>query len=225
MTGALAQLPPHLLAVIVPVASITGSLADLATTVVSDLGLLGIFVLMLVESACIPIPSEVTMLFAGFGVSQGKHGLAAIVVAGTLGNLVGSWLAYAVGFYGGGRLLNRRAGRLLTHGNGLERAQRWFDRYGSASVLLARMLPFVRTFISLPAGIARMKFGRFSLFTLLGCIPWVLALAALGDVAGHNWTHWQEHLRYVDYAVLGIAVAAASLLIGRWHHRRSRKAS
>jgi membrane protein DedA with SNARE-associated domain len=212
----------------VVLASITGSLATFATNTVSDLGLAGIFVLMLLDCACIPIPSEVTMLFAGFGVSQGHYSLPEIVIAGTLGNLVGSWIAYGVGYFGRERILERshgRAGRILTHGGALDRAQTWFDRYGAISVFLGRMLPLVRTFISLPAGFARMPFWRFTLFTLLGCIPWVLALGALGDGVGSNWTQWKDHLRYVDYAVVAAAAVGISLLFAKWVRQRQRTRS
>jgi membrane protein DedA with SNARE-associated domain len=207
----------------VALASIIQTLAQFATSVVSDLGLIGIFVLMLLDCACVPIPSEVTMLFAGFGVSQGDFSLPAIVAAGTLGNLVGSWIAYGVGIYGSERLLQGRAPRLLLHEHALQRAHRWFARYGSASVFVSRMLPLVRTFISLPAGIARMPLRRFSLFTLLGCLPWVLGLAVLGNVVGRNWTHWRDHLRYVDYAVLAVAAAIGIAATARWLHTRADK--
>jgi membrane protein DedA with SNARE-associated domain len=210
---------PHLTA-----ASITASLATFTTNTVSSLGLTGIFVLMLLDCACIPIPSEVTMLFAGFGVSRGDYSLVAVVVAGTLGNLVGSWIAYAVGYYGSERLPSRGS-RLFGHRGALERAQRWFDRYGSISVFLSRMLPLVRTFISLPAGLARMPLGRFTVFTLLGCLPWCLALAIVGDLVGHNWTQWRDSFHYVDYAVIALAVVAGAALVVRWGRRRSRLAS
>ena len=205
-------------------ASITASLADFATSVVGGLGLAGIFVLMLLDCACIPIPSEVTMLFGGFAVSRGDYSLIAVIIAGVLGNLVGSWLAYGVGRYGSDRLLNRRGGRLLLHGNALERSQRWFERYGAASVFFSRMLPLVRTFISLPAGFARMEFWRFTVFTLLGCIPWVAGLAILGDAVGRNWTQWKDHLHYVDYAVVGLAAVAIAVLVARQAQRRLRQA-
>lgn len=209
---------------ILPAGSITGGLTNFATSLVTDLGLVGIFTLMLLDSACIPIPSEVTMMFAGFGVAQGHYNLAAIVIAGTLGNLIGSQLAYAVGYYGSGWLDNRVARRLFLHERSLGRARQWFERYGSASVFFARMLPLVRTFISLPAGFGRMPFWRFSLFTLLGCIPWVLAWALIGDAVGQNWTHWKDHLVYADYAVLALAAAGITWLVVRWRQRRTQTA-
>ena len=214
----------HALALQVPAASITGSLTQFATNLVAQAGLVGIFVLMLLDCACIPVPSEVTMLFAGFNVSTGHYSLVAVVLAGVLGNLAGSILAYWVGRYGSDLLRGRGARRVFLHERSLDRAHDWFERYGAASVFFSRMLPLVRTFISLPAGFARMDFGRFCLFTTLGCIPWVLAWAIIGDAVGHNWTHWRDQLKYVDYAVVAAAVAAASWLVVRRLRRDSRPA-
>ena len=135
----------------VVLASITDSLATFATNVVGDLGLPGIFLLMLLESACIPIPSEATMLFAGFNVHNGEYSLFAITVAGVLGNLVGSWIAYAVGYYGRIELIEQHGNKLHIRKSHLDWADRWFERYGDATVFFTRMLPIIRTFISLPA--------------------------------------------------------------------------
>jgi membrane protein DedA with SNARE-associated domain len=187
-------------------ASITAALTDFAVRVVGDLGLAGVFALMLLDGCCIPIPSEATLLFAGFGVSQGRYGLLAVVVAGTLGNVIGSQLAYGLGRWGRSGLLAR--GGRGWHGAALARSQDWFDRYGRSSVFFGRLLPLVRTFISLPAGIAHMPFGSFTTLTVLGCLPWVLALSLLGDAVGHNWKQWKDHLSYVDYAIGALAVGA-----------------
>jgi membrane protein DedA with SNARE-associated domain len=207
---------------IVPAGSITATLTDFATTLVTNLGLIGIFTLMLLDCACIPIPSEVTMMFAGFSVSQGHYSLAAVVIAGTLGNVVGSQLTYAVGFYGSGKLRQRDARRLFGHERWVNRAEHWFDQYGSISVFFSRMLPLVRSFISLPAGFGRMPFIRFSVLTLLGCIPWALAWAAIGDAVGQNWVQWKDQLRYVDYAALALVASAAIWLIARALRARAR---
>ena len=134
---------------------------------------------MTLESACIPIPSEAIMLFAGFSVSNGELTLFGVVAAGVLGNLAGSWIAYAVGYYGRLDLLEKNK---LIHisPRHLKWADDWFERYGAATVFFSRMLPIVRTFISLPAGVAKMPFWRFSAYTLAGSIPWVLMLALIG---------------------------------------------
>jgi membrane protein DedA with SNARE-associated domain len=208
-------------------ASVTDSLVTFATHLVRDGGLPAVFLLMLLESACIPIPSEGTMLFAGFAVTDATVAhhhltLLGIVVAGVLGNLVGSWIAYAVGYFGRVELVERHGRRLHLKESHVAWADRWFARYGSASVFFSRMLPIVRTFISLPAGIARMSFARFTLLTLAGCIPWVLALALVGDAVGSRWTQWKDGLHYVDYAVLALVVVAAVWLLMR---RRTARAA
>ena len=206
------------------VASITDTVANWATDVVRDLGLPGIFALMTAESACIPIPSEATMLFAGFNVHNGEYSLFAATAAGVLGNLVGSWIAYAVGYFGRIELLERHGRWLHVRKSSLDRAERWFERYGDWAVFFSRMLPIVRTFISLPAGIARMPFWRFSALTLAGCLPWVFLLAFIGKQVGANWTDWKDSLHYVDYAVLAlIALGIVYLLIRR--RGRSRPAA
>jgi membrane protein DedA with SNARE-associated domain len=196
-------------------ASVTDSLVTVATQLVGDLGVAGIFVLMLLESACVPIPSEVTMLFAGFGVSQGRFSLVAIVIAGVLGNLVGSWLAFAVGRFGRRELLERHGRRLRIDRRHLEWADRWFARHGSAAVLFSRMLPVIRTFISLPAGAARVPVARFSVLTAAGCVPWVLLLAVIGEQVGHDWRSWHGSLQYVDYVVVLAAAMAIAILVAR----------
>ena len=200
-------------------ASVTDKLADFATNVVGDLGLPGIFLLMVPESACIPIPSEATMLFAGFNVSEGKFSLVAAVAVGVAGNLVGSWIAYAVGYYGRLELLERHK-VFHVKPEHLALTERWFERWGSWAVFFARMLPVVRTFISLPAGAARMPFTRFSVLTVAGSIPWVLMLTLVGKAARDNWTDWKDRLHYVDYGVAAIIVVGVAYLVVRWWQRR-----
>jgi len=193
---------------VVLIASLTDPIVQAAVDVVDAMGLAGVFVLMLLESACIPVPSEATMLFAGFNVSNGEYSLLAATAAGVLGNLAGSWLAYWVGYLGRVDVLEKHAGKLHIKKSYLEWADRWFERRGDATVFFTRMLPIIRTFISLPAGVARMPFWRFTVFTLLGCIPWVLLLTFIGKQAGDNWESWKDSLHYVDYAV------AAAIVIG-----------
>src|SRR5947209_6181760 len=137
----------------VPLASVTDSLVNAATSVVGNLGLAGVFVMMVAESACIPIPSEATMPLAGFNVASGHHwSLAVVVIVGVVGNLVGSWIAYAVGYFGRVELLERYGAKIHIKPSHIAAADRWFERRGEITVLLARLLPIVRTFISLPAG-------------------------------------------------------------------------
>jgi membrane protein DedA with SNARE-associated domain len=187
-------------------------IVDVATEFIGSAGVVAVFLLMTLESACIPIPSEAIMLFAGFSVSEGELTLVGIVAAGVLGNLVGSWIAYGVGYYGRLDLLEKN--RLIhISPKHLKWADEWFERYGTATVFFARMLPIIRTFISLPAGVAKMPFWRFSAFTLLGSIPWVLALALIGESVGNNWEDWRHKLGYLDYVVLAAIVIGVLYLI------------
>ena len=195
--------------------AILNPVVDVATDFIDAVGLLGVFVLMVLESACIPVPSEAIMLFAGFSVSEGELTLLGIVVAGVLGNVVGSWIAYAVGYYGRIELLEKNRFLHVSRKH-LDWADRWFERHGDVTVLVARMLPIIRTFISLPAGVARMPFWRFTVLTLLGCIPWVLLLAIVGREVGDKWEQWNDHLHYLDYAVIvAIVIGIVYLLIRR----------
>jgi membrane protein DedA with SNARE-associated domain len=196
-------------------ASLTGPLVDFATNVIGDLGVAGIFVLMLLDSACIPTSSEAIMLFAGFKVADGRFTLLEIVIAGVAGNLVGSWLAYGVGYYGRIELLKQHGKWLHIGPKQIAWADRWFERYGDATVFFSRMLPVIRTFISLPAGVARMPFWRFTILTTLGCIPWVLAWAIVGKQVGSDWKNLQEKLHYVDYAIVAAIVMGIAYLILR----------
>jgi membrane protein DedA with SNARE-associated domain len=201
-------------------ASITDPLVNAAVDVVDAMGLPGVFVLMLLESACIPVPSEATMLFAGFNVSNGEYSLFAATAVGSIANLVGSWIAYAVGYYGRIDILEKHGSKLHIKKSHLEWADRWFERHGDATVFFTRMLPIIRTFISLPAGVARMPFWRFTVFTLAGCIPWVLMLTFIGKQAGDNWEKWKDNLHYVDYAVAACIVVGAVYLFIRARRRR-----
>jgi membrane protein DedA with SNARE-associated domain len=209
-------------------ASISETLVNETSHFVSEAGLPGIFALMAVSSACIPIPSEVVMLFAGFVVADpqqsGAHHhltLLGIVLAGLLGTMVGSWAAYAVGRGGRLELFERHGARFHMGPAQIERADRWFQRYGEAVVLFGRVIPLVRAFVSLPAGVARMPIGRFTVFSLLGAIPWVIGLALAGKAVGSDWKSVKSGFEYVDYAVLGLVVIGILYAVAR--RRRSRQ--
>ncbi len=201
-------------------ASITDPLVNLAVDIVDSIGLPGIFLLMVLESACIPIPSEATFLFAGFNVSEGHYSLFAVVAVGTVANVVGSWIAYAVGYYGRVDILEKHGRKLHIKPSHLQWADDWFARYGAATVFFTRMLPIVRTFISLPAGVARMPFWKFTLLTTLGCLPWILMLTLVGREVGDQWESWKDYLHYVDYAVIAAILAGALWLFIRWRRGR-----
>jgi membrane protein DedA with SNARE-associated domain len=201
--------------VLLPVASVTDPLVQFAVDLIDKLGLPGIFALMVAESACIPIPSEATFLFAGFNVSEGHYSLLAVVATGVAANLVGSWIAYAIGYYGRIDVLEKHGRKLHIKPSHLAWADRWFERYGDATVFFSRMLPVIRTFISLPAGVARMPFWRFTLFTTLGCIPWILMLTVIGKQVGDRWVSWKDSLHYVDYAVVALVILGIVVLLLR----------
>ncbi len=196
-------------------ADILSPIVNSATDFIDSVGVVGVFLLMVLESACIPVPSEAIMLFAGFNVSEGNMTMVEIIVAGVAGNLVGSWIAYGVGYYGRLEVLEQNR---LIHVNPkhLAQADRWFERHGEATVFFARMVPVVRTFISLPAGVARMPFWRFTAFTALGVIPWVTALAFIGKGVGSNWENWKDKLHYLDYPIVLAVVAGLVWLWLRW---------
>src|SRR3954454_15973869 len=173
-------------------ASLTDPIVEFAVDVVDKMGLPGIFLLMVAESACIPIPSEATMLFAGFNVSRGEYSLFAATAVGAVANLVGSWLAYWLGYAGRVDLLEKHGRKLHVKKSHLDWADRWFERHGDATVFFTRMLPIIRTFISLPAGVARIPFLGVPVRTAAGCLPWVLLLGFIGREAGDNWDRWKD---------------------------------
>lgn len=210
------------------IASISETLVNETSHFVRDAGLPGIFALMAISSACIPIPSEIVMLFAGFAVadpsqSASHHHLTmlGIVLAGLLGTLVGSWLAYAVGRGGRLELFERHGHKVHMGPAQIDRADRWFQRYGEPAVLFGRLIPLVRAFVSLPAGIARMPFGRFTLFSLIGAVPWVLGLALAGHALGGDWNSARKGFEYVDYAILALVVVGLVYAVVR--RRRGRR--
>ena len=207
-------------------ASISESLVNSLSHFVRDAGLPGIFALMALSSACIPIPSEVVMLFAGFAVADPMQSAAhhhmtmsGIVLVGLAGTMVGSWVAYAVGRGGRLELLERHGAKLHMGPTQIERADRFFARYGEPTVLFGRMIPFVRAFVSLPAGVARMPLGRFTVFSLIGAIPWVVALAFAGHALGGDWTSVRKAFEYVDYVIVALIVAGIVYAVMR---RRAR---
>jgi membrane protein DedA with SNARE-associated domain len=200
-------------------------LNDLITDLIGDFGYVAVFVLMVLESACVPVPSEVTMLFGGALASPGFAGggrhldVVAVGLLGTAGNLVGSWLAYWAGAVGGRALVDRFGRYLLILPHEVDRAHAWFERRGELAVFVSRLLPVVRTFISLPAGVARMPFWRFTVYTVLGCLPWTFALAWLGYELGERWAEVEHVLQPIAWAIAALIVAVGAW----WIARRYRK--
>lgn len=192
------------------------ALIELMERWVADYGYWAIFLLMLAESACIPFPSEVTMLVGGWYAADGTLDFFWVGAAGVLGNLVGSWLAYAVGRTTGRGLLDRYGRYIFIRSHDIDKAEVWWDKYGEAATFFSRLLPVIRTFISLPAGIARMRFWRFTIYTFLGVIPWTYALTYMGVVVEDNW---ERVLGYFDIPTLiigGLLLTA----IGVFYFRR-----
>jgi len=196
-------------------ANLINILANFVISVIGFGGLWGIFLMMAAESACIPIPSEVIMPFAGFLVAQGKLSFWLVVIVGTFGNLIGSWLAYFLGTGEGYKLIKKYGKYILISHHDLEKAHFWFEKWGEATVFFSRLLPVIRTFISLPAGVAKMDLKKFTFFTLLGSLPWAIGLTYLGTKMGENWTKLQVYFHKFDL-LIGIILIVGIV----WYIRR-----
>jgi membrane protein DedA with SNARE-associated domain len=190
-------------------------------------GYLAVFLLMLAESACIPVPSELIMMFGGAlaaGAVPGAHlSLAGVIIAGVLGNVAGSYVAWAVGKYAGQAAVRRWGRRVGIRTREVDRAIGWFDRHGPAAVFFGRLVPVIRTFISLPAGFANMPAGRFGLYTTLGCIPWTAALGIAGYALGANWQSVANDFHGPTYVIAGVVIVAVVVAAVLHFRRRGRR--
>ena len=206
------------------------SISQFVADQVASYGYVGIFVLTLLGSACIPIPSEVVLLFGGALASAGfaetvLHqpeaglGLVAVMVVAMAGSMVGSWLAYWAGRAGGRPLIGRWGRYLLLRPHEVDRAHAWFERHGEAAVFFSRMIPLARAFISLPAGVAQMDFGKFSLYTFLGNLPWTIGLTLTGYALGEHWRTLERYLQPIGIA-LGVLLLGT---LGWWIAKRLRE--
>ncbi len=204
--------------------NLVASVAAWIVAVISAAGYAGVTGLMAIESACIPLPSEIIMPFAGYLASTGRFSLPLVATAGAIGCNIGSTVAYAVGVYGGRPFVERWGRFVLLGSDDLARAERFFARFGGIAVLIARLLPVIRTFIALPAGMARMPQLPFQLYTFAGSWPWCFALAYVGYVLGRRWEsdpRLRTVLHSMDAVVLGaIVLGAAWLVISRLRRRR-----
>lgn len=219
-----------------------GSITETVTGWIGDAGVYAVFALMLVD-AVFPAASELVMVYAGalaagafpehqvslFGwqTDSTATGYVVIALAGTVGYWIGSILGWGIGIYGGRPLLERHGRWFHLTPEKLERADRWFERYEDKTVFIGRMLPVVRSFISIPAGVARVPLGRYSVLTLLGTIPWTFGLAAVGVAVGESWDVFHRNFRYVDYVILGLialAILWAGYRVWRSRARRRREA-
>jgi membrane protein DedA with SNARE-associated domain len=201
------------------VARIIEILSAFIVATISTLGYAGVVLLMAIESACIPLPSEIIMPFSGYLVYNGQFNLWAVGVAGAVGCVVGSWVAYYVGLYGGRPFVEKYGRYVLLSRHDLDLADRWFARYGELIVFASRLLPVVRTFIAFPAGVARMNMTRFTIYTFLGSLPWCLGLAYVGQVLGEQWDK-NETLKTwfhrFDFLIGAVILAAAAWWV--WRH-------
>lgn len=199
------------------------ALAAFVISVISTSGYAGVLLLMAIESACIPLPSEVIMPFSGYLVYTGRFNLWEVAAVGALGCNLGSLIAYLVGYYGGRPLVERYGSYVLLTHSELDHAERFFARHGSLTVLVSRMLPVVRTFIALPAGMARMPQGRFHLYTFVGSFPWCLGLAWVGMKLGERWDkdpRLKLWFHRFDIVIVLVIVAGVVWFFGsRWKNR------
>jgi membrane protein DedA with SNARE-associated domain len=187
---------------------------------ISTFGYTGILLTMAIESACIPLPSEIIMPFSGYLVTTGQFTMLGVTLAGAIGNVLGSIVAYYGGVWGGRPFVERYGPYVLVSHKDLDMADRWFAKYGEAAVFFSRMLPVVRTFISLPAGVARMNFPRFVIFTFLGALPWCYLLAYIGVKMGEEWEHLRDYFHQFDIVIgLSIALAVGYFLWSHWPKR------
>jgi len=203
------------------VTNIIDILAQFVISTIDQIGYFGIFLLMLLESCGIPMPSEVIMPFSGFLVADGRMLFWLVVAMGTLGNLAGSLLAYWMGHKGGRPLIEKYGKYILISKRDLDLADNWFKKYGDFAVFFGRLLPIIRTYISFPAGIAKMDLKRFSLYTVLGALPWTALFAWLGIKMGNNWELIRTKLHNFDLAMAILVVLFIALYV--WRHLKHTK--
>jgi membrane protein DedA with SNARE-associated domain len=191
------------------------NILEFITGLISSWGYAGIFVTMTLESALIPIPSEAVIPFAGFLAYMGEMNIWLIVLVSSLANVTGSIIAYEIGKYLGRGFIERYGKYVLLNMGHLQLIERWFDKYGSLTVLFCRMLPLVRTVNALPAGIGKMNFPKFCIFTFIGSIPWNLALVFVGYVLKENWSILEKYSLYIDMLAVFVAAAVIFYIVRR----------
>jgi len=200
------------------VEKIISLLAGFIISTISDMGYGGVVLLMAIESACIPLPSEIIMPFSGYLVFTGTMNLWMVATAGALGCVLGSLVAYAVGAWGGRPLVEKYGKYILVSHHDLDLADRWFRRHGDITIFIGRLLPVVRTFIAFPAGVARMPIWRFVIYTFVGSFIWCWALAWVGKKLGENWHSLGVYFHRFD-AIIG-ALIVAGIVWYVWRHIR-----
>lgn len=190
---------------------------------IASWGYVAVVVLMAAENACIPIPSELILGFAGYLIFAGHMSFEGALLAGMVGGLLGSLFAYEVGARGGRPFVDKYGKYFLIKQSHVNVAQEWFDRYGLKAVFFSRMLPVVRTFISLPAGFARVDSKRFFLYTIAGSLPWTAAILYAGMVLGESWTDLMEYGHEASMIFVVVAVIVIAVLYLRWRRKKNRK--
>ncbi|TSC90675.1 MAG: hypothetical protein G01um10142_329 [Parcubacteria group bacterium Gr01-1014_2] len=189
-----------------PMFELIESISRWALNVINQSGYFGIFILSVLESAAIPIPSEVVVPFSGFLAQQSRFSFYLVVIVATIANTVGAFVLYLISLKGGRWILEKYGKYVLISSHELDLADRAFFKYGSKIVFIGRILPVVRTFISIPAGLARMNFSKFILYTALGSLPWNFILALIGFKAGENWNVLSLYFRKFDFVIIGIGL-------------------
>jgi membrane protein DedA with SNARE-associated domain len=199
------------------------NLSNLAIYLIESLGYWGVFIAMTLESACIPLPSEIIMPFSGYVVYEGTTNmtLIGITIVGALGNLFGSLIAYYVGLIGGRPLLEKYGKYVLITHSKLELADKWFSKYGYEAVFISRFLPIIRTFISLPAGITHMDLKKFVIYTFIGSLPWSFALGYLGLKLGPQWEIIRNYFHILDYFVVLALIIFIAYLVYKYKYKSS----
>lgn len=195
-------------------------LVNIVIAIITKFGYWGVMVASALESACIPLPSEVIFPFSGFVVHQGHFNFWLVIFYGMIGQLLGSLLAYYVGFFGALPLLVKYGKYILIKEKEIKHTHEWFEKHGESAVFFGRILPVIRTFISLPAGVAKMDIWKFIIFTTLGCLPWLIALTYSGVFLGQNWVKIKTV--FLEFKVVIIAVLLILLAIWIYHHVRNK---
>jgi membrane protein DedA with SNARE-associated domain len=198
------------------VAKIFEWIGQFAVNIISSMGYFGVFFLMILESMVIPIPSELIMPFAGFLVATGEFSFFWVIVFSSLGSIVGSLLSYYMGYYGGKPLLTRYGKYFLVNNEDLKKTENWFNKRGEITIFIGRLVPVVRHLISIPAGISKMKLGKFCLYTLLGATIWNTFLAYLGYVLGQHWNYVRQYTEPLSMIMAVVIVIGVIWFI--WHH-------
>ncbi len=200
---------------------IISNITNFIIQTISNSGYLGIFFLMVAESALIPIPSEVIMPFSGYLVSTGKFNVVMVILAGSVGNLIGSWIAYFIGLRLGREFILKYGKYVLLKKSHLELTESYFVKYGNKSTFVSRLLPAVRTYISLPAGIAKMNLKKFSIYTIAGSIIWNTMLTFVGVKLGNEWENIRHYSNYVDAVVVIGAIIVVIIFVKKYRKEKT----